>query len=105
MGIAAWPGYPPSPSDLWNQSFREKSKSNLLLSISYGQNLEPSRVRSFASLRISAVGSNARQTPQLRGKILSHQELDPSLRSGFRRSAQTPAKRLNLGAKSCFQRT
>src|SRR5579872_7586930 len=95
MGIAAWPGYPPSPSDLWNQSFREKSKSNLLLSISYGQNLEPSRVRSFASLRISAVGSNARQTPQLRCKILLSKDLarEASLVAPNRSGRRTPLPR------------
>src|SRR5207237_179105 len=41
--------------------------------------------RSFATLRISAAGSDARKTPQ-----------DPSLRSGFRLRAQTPAKRLKI---------
>ena len=39
------------------------------------------------------------------GKILSRKELDPSLRSGFRRRAHTPTERLKLRASGRLPRT
>ena len=44
-------------------------------------------------------------TQWLTGKILSRKELDPSRRSGFRRRAHTPAKRLKLRAGHRLPRT
>src|SRR5579872_4140726 len=58
--------------------------------------------RSFAALRISARGSDAAQAPQVQIRpsrpVLAQLIITrgPSLRSGFRRAAQTPRKRLKF---------
>ncbi len=44
-------GYPPPPSDLWNQRVSGKTRNNLWGSSSYGQNLDPQGVSSDTTAR------------------------------------------------------